>query len=44
MLLCNQWITEEIKEKTEKIETNENKGMMIQNLWEAAKAVLRRKL
>ena len=44
MLLCNQRITEGIKEKIEKIETNENKSMMIQNLWDAAKAVLRRKL
>ena len=44
MLLYHQWITEEIKDKIEKIETNENKSMMIQNLWDAAKAVLRRKL
>ena len=44
MLLNNQWITEEIKEEIQKyIETNENKSTMIQNLWNAAKAVLRRK-
>ena len=42
ILLNNQWITEEIKEKIKKyLETNEN--MMIQNLWDAAKAVLRGK-
>ena len=42
MLLNNQWITEEIKEEIKKyLETNENKNMMIQNLWDAAKAVLR---
>ena len=42
MLLNNQWITEEIKEKIKKYqETNEN--TMIQNLWYAAKAVLRGK-
>ena len=34
MLLYHQWITEEIKDKIEKIETNENKSMMIQNLWD----------
>ena len=40
MLLNNQEITEEIKEE---IETNDNENMMIQNLWDAAKAVLRGK-
>ena len=45
MLLNNQEITEEIKEKIEKyIETNDNENTTIQNLWDAAKAVLRRKL
>ena len=40
----NQEITEEIKEEIKKyLETNENKNMMIQNFWDAAKAVLRRK-
>ena len=44
MLLNNQWITEEIKEKIKKyLETNENESMMIQNLWNAANAVLRGK-
>ena len=42
MLLNNQWITEEIEEEIKKhLDTNENK--MIQNLWDAAKAVLRGK-
>ena len=45
MLLNNQWITEEIKEEILKcLETNENKKKTtIQNLWDAAKAVLRGK-
>ena len=43
-LLNNQEITEEIKEETKKyLETNDNENTMIQNLWDAAKAVLRRK-
>ena len=44
MLLNNQEITEEIKEEIKKyIETNENENTMTQNLWYAAKAVLRGK-
>ena len=44
MLLNNQWITEEIKEEIKKYQkTNENESTMIQNLWDAAKAVLRGK-
>ena len=44
-LLNNQEITVEIKEEIKKyLETNDNKNMMTQNLWDAAKAVLRRKL
>ena len=39
-LLNNQEIIEEIKKY---LETNENENMMIQNLWDAAKAVLRGK-
>ena len=43
-LLNNQEITEEIKEKIKKyLETNDNENTMIQNLWDAAKAVLRAK-
>ena len=42
-LLNTQEITEEIKEEIKKyLETNDN-GDTIQNLWDAAKAVLRRK-
>ena len=44
MLLSNQEITDEIKEEIKKyLETNYNENMMIQNLWDAAKAVLRGK-
>ena len=43
-LLNNQEITEEIKKEIKKyLETKENKNKMIQNLWDAAKAVLRGK-
>ena len=42
MLLNNQEITEEIKEEIKKyLETNDNENTMTQNLWDAAKAVLR---
>ena len=42
-LLNNQEITEEIKEQSKKhIQTNYNENTMTQNLWDAAKAVLRR--
>ena len=44
MLLSNQEITEEIKEEIKKyLETNDNENMTTQNLWDAAKAVLRGK-
>ena len=44
MLLNNQEITEEIKEEIKKyLETNDNENMTIQNLCDAAKAVLRGK-
>ena len=43
-LLNNQEITEEIKEEIRKyLETNDNENTMTQNLWDAAKAVLRGK-
>ena len=42
--LNNQEITEEIKEEIKKyLQTNDNEHTTIQNLWDAAKAVLRRK-
>ena len=44
MLLNTQWITEEIKKEIKKyLETNENESLMIQILWDPAKAVLRGK-
>ena len=44
MLLNNQEITEEIKEEIKKyLETKHNKNTTTQNLWDAAKAVLRGK-
>ena len=43
-LFNNQEITEEIKEEIKKyLETNDNENMTTQNLWDAAKAVLRGK-
>ena len=43
-LLNNQEITEEIKEEIKKyLETNDNENTMIQNLRDAAKALLRGK-
>ena len=42
MLLNNQEITQEIKEEIKKyLETNGNENTITQNLWDAAKAVLR---
>ena len=44
MLLNNQDVTEEIKEEVKKyLKTNDNENTTIQNLWDAAKAVLRGK-
>ena len=44
MLLNNQWITEEIKEEIKKyLAAKDNKDTTLQNLWDAAKAILRRK-
>ena len=43
-LLSNQEITEEIREEIKKyLETNDNENTTTQNLWDAAKAVLRGK-
>ena len=45
MFLNNQHVTEEIKREIKKfLETNDNENMTTQNLWDAAKAVLRGKL
>ena len=42
MLLNNKWITEEIKEEIKKyLAANDNEDTTPQNLWDAAKAVLR---
>ena len=42
--LNNQEITKEIKEEIKKyLETNDNENMTTQNLWDAAKAILRGK-
>ena len=44
MLLKNQCINKEIKREIKKyLETNDNENTTIQNLWDAAKAVLRGK-
>ena len=44
MFLNNQQVTEEIKREIKQIlETNDNENKTIQNLWDAAKAVLRGK-
>ena len=44
MLLNNEWVKNEIREKIKKFpETNETKLATIQNLWDTAKTVLRGK-
>ena len=44
MFLNNQQFTEEIKREIKKfLETNDNENMTTQNLWDAAKGVLRGK-
>ena len=41
-ILNNRWFTEEIKEEIKKyLKTNDNENMMIQNLWDIEKVVLR---
>ena len=41
--LNNQQVTKEIKREIKKLETNDNENTTTQNLWDAAKAVLRGK-
>ena len=42
MLLKNQWVNEEIKKDIKNyLETNDKEDTTSQNLWDAAKAVLR---
>ena len=44
MFLNNQQVTEEVKREIKKfLETNDNENTRTQNLWTAAKAVLRGK-
>ena len=44
ILLNNEWVKNEIKEKIKKfLETNENELTTMQNFWDTAKAVLRGK-
>ena len=44
MILKNQWVNEEIKREIKKhLETNDNKNITIQSLWDATKAFLRGK-
>ena len=44
MLLKNQWVNEEIKKEIKKyLKANDNEDTTTQNLWDAAKAVLRGK-
>ena len=44
MFLNNKHVTEEIKREIKKfLERNDNENMTTQNLWDATKAVLRRK-
>ena len=44
MFISNQQVTEEIKREIRKfLETNDNENTTTQNLWDAAKAVLRGK-
>lgn len=43
MLLSNQWVREETKQEIKKsLEANGNENTAFQNIWNAAKAVLRR--
>ena len=42
ILLKNDWVNQEIKDELKQfMETNENENTSVQNLWDAAKVVLR---
>ena len=41
MLLEKQWVNEEIKKEIKKYLETDNENTTIQNLWNAAKAILR---
>ena len=44
ILLKDEWVNQEIKKELKRfMETNENEDTTVQNLWDSAKAVLRRK-
>ena len=44
ILLKDEWVNQEIREELNRfMETNDNEDTTIQNLWDTAKAVLRRK-
>jgi hypothetical protein len=43
-LLKDQWVIDEMKEEIKRImEVNENENMTYRNVWDTAKAILRRK-
>ena len=45
MLLYDQWINDKIKTETKQyMEKNDNNNSTLQNLWDAAKAMLRRNI
>ena len=44
MLVSNEWVKNEIKEEIKKfMETNENEHIIVKNLWDTVKTVLRGK-
>ena len=45
MLLNNEWVNNEIREEIKRyLETHENEGTTIQNLWDTGEAILKGKL
>ena len=41
MFLITNWLLQKLKGNKKKLETNDNENTTTQNLWDAAKAVLR---